>query len=53
MINPEDPIGGFAGVPRNMTGLGTVMRRAGYTTYMIGKWGVFALSWLPSMLAAT
>ena len=33
-----DPIGGFAGIPRNMTGLATKMAAAGYSTYFAGKW---------------
>lgn len=33
--NPEQA---NAGVPRNMTGIGAVMQRAGYTTHQIGKW---------------
>ena len=32
---PESP---NAGIPRNMTGIGTVLRRAGYATHFIGKW---------------
>jgi arylsulfatase I/J len=36
--NPEDPVGGFAGIPRNMTGLGEVMRQGGYRTHFVGKW---------------
>ena len=26
------------GIPQNMTGIGTKMQQAGFTTYMIGKW---------------
>ena len=36
--NPEDPISGFAGVPRNMTGISAVMKKGGYATHMYGKW---------------
>ncbi len=36
--NSGDPVGGFAGVPRNMTGLGSVMQRGGYATHYVGKW---------------
>jgi arylsulfatase I/J len=36
--NEEDPVGGFAGIPRNMTGLGEVMRKGGYKTHFVGKW---------------
>ena len=36
--NPSDPLGGFAGIPRNMTGLGSVMKEGGYFTAQVGKW---------------
>ena len=36
--NPEDPVSGFSGIPRNMTGLGDLMRRGGYKTHFAGKW---------------
>eukprot|EP01065_Artemidia_motanka_P026718 TRINITY_DN31978_c0_g1_i1.p1 TRINITY_DN31978_c0_g1~~TRINITY_DN31978_c0_g1_i1.p1 ORF type:complete len:539 (+),score=164.55 TRINITY_DN31978_c0_g1_i1:89-1705(+) len=36
--NPKDPVGGYAAVPRNMTGMAEVMARAGYETHMYGKW---------------
>jgi arylsulfatase I/J len=36
--NPDDPMSGFAGIPRNMTGMATKMREAGYQTHAIGKW---------------
>ena len=38
--NPDDPISGFAGMPRNMTGIAQVMKRAGYATHFAGKWDV-------------
>ena len=28
----------FQGIPRNMTGIATKMRAAGYATHMAGKW---------------
>jgi hypothetical protein len=37
--NPEDPVGGFQGVPRNMTGIANVLGRAGYATHMAGVGG--------------
>mmetsp|Transcript_31566 Transcript_31566/g.75636 ORF Transcript_31566/g.75636 Transcript_31566/m.75636 type:complete len:642 (+) Transcript_31566:51-1976(+) len=37
-LNASDPVSGFAGIPRNMTGLGEKMRLAGYRTHMVGKW---------------
>eukprot|EP00041_Stephanoeca_diplocostata_P019448 m.419703 g.419703 ORF g.419703 m.419703 type:complete len:551 (+) comp21308_c0_seq1:304-1956(+) len=36
--NPSDPISGFQGIPRNMTGIAEKMRSAGYYTAMVGKW---------------
>ena len=36
--NPEDPVSGFAGIPRNMTGIATKLAAAGYSTAMFGKW---------------
>ena len=35
--NPADPIGGYAGIPRNMTGVAELMRRGGYKTHFTGK----------------
>ena len=35
--NPADPISGFAGIPRPMTGLAAVLKRAGYATHQVGK----------------
>ena len=37
IANPADPVGGFAGIPRNMTGIATKMAAAGYHTAMYGK----------------
>lgn len=34
--NPRDPVGGFQGIPRNMTGIANVLGRAGYATHMAG-----------------
>mmetsp|Transcript_43826 Transcript_43826/g.103630 ORF Transcript_43826/g.103630 Transcript_43826/m.103630 type:complete len:536 (+) Transcript_43826:74-1681(+) len=36
--NPKDPVGGYAGIPRNMTGVAQKMKQAGYRTHMTGKW---------------
>lgn len=36
--NPKDPVSGFAGIPRNMTGIAEKLRAAGYRTHMTGKW---------------
>ena len=38
--NPDDPIGGWQGIPTNMTGIASVLRRAGYRTALVGKWDV-------------
>ena len=38
VANPEDPVAGYAGIARNMTGIAEVMRRAGYRTHFAGKW---------------
>ena len=34
--NPSDPVSGFAGIPRNMTGIATKMKAAGYQTAFFG-----------------
>ena len=34
--NRSDPVSGFAGIPRNMTGLGVKMAAAGYKTHFVG-----------------
>ena len=39
-INTNDPVSGFAGIPRNMTGIAEKMKQGGYKTHMIGKWDV-------------
>jgi len=36
--NPDDPIGGYAGIPPNMTGIAEKLRSVGYETHMVGKW---------------
>jgi arylsulfatase I/J len=36
--NPNDPVSGWAGIPRNMTGMGSVLLKAGYQTHLVGKW---------------
>eukprot|EP00958_Prasinococcus_capsulatus_P000095 scaffold3_cov389-Prasinococcus_capsulatus_cf.AAC.16 len=36
--NPDDPVGGFSAIPRNMTGIAAKMASAGYATAMAGKW---------------
>lgn len=36
--NTSDPVGGFAGLPRNLTTIATVLRKAGYATHHVGKW---------------
>ncbi len=36
--NPDDPVSGFQGVPRNMTGIATKLKGMGYATHQVGKW---------------
>lgn len=36
--NTSDPVSGFAGIPRNMTGVAEKLRAAGYDTAFVGKW---------------
>ena len=36
--NAADPVSGFAAIPRNMTGVATKMKAAGYSTALFGKW---------------
>jgi arylsulfatase B len=38
--NKNDPIGGYQGIPTNMTGIASVLRRAQYKTHIVGKWDV-------------
>ena len=40
MFNSNDPVSGFAGIPRNMTCIAQHMKRAGYATHQTGKWDV-------------
>ena len=50
--NPADPISGFAAIPRNMTGIATKLKSAGYMTHQVGKWYVHTL-WCGAPVAAT
>lgn len=36
--NPNDPVSGYAGIPRNMTVVATKMKEGGYATHQVGKW---------------
>ncbi|CAK0827737.1 unnamed protein product [Prorocentrum cordatum] len=38
--NPLDLDGGWQGIPVNMTGVASLLRKAGYRTHMVGKWDV-------------
>mmetsp|Transcript_26164 Transcript_26164/g.43592 ORF Transcript_26164/g.43592 Transcript_26164/m.43592 type:complete len:549 (+) Transcript_26164:25-1671(+) len=38
--NPRDPVGGYQGIPVNMTGIAEVLKGAGYATHLVGKWDV-------------
>lgn len=34
--NPEDPVSGYAAIPRNMTGIAEKMKMGGYRTHQVG-----------------
>jgi len=36
--NESDPISGYAGIPRNMTGIAEKLKTLGYQTHLVGKW---------------
>ena len=36
--NPADPVSGFSAIARNMTGMATHMKAAGWATAAVGKW---------------
>ena len=36
--NPDDPVSGYQGIPRNMTGIAEKLKSAGYKTHIVGKW---------------
>lgn len=38
--NPKDNVSGFMGVPRPMTGIADVLKKAGARTHFFGKWDV-------------
>ena len=40
--NPKDNVSGYSAVPRNMTGVAEVMKRAGYSTHFYGKCKLYA-----------
>ena len=40
--NPKDPIGGFQGIPRNITGVAQKLKGAGYATHMVGKFAILS-----------
>jgi arylsulfatase B len=44
--NPKDTIGGYQGIPRNMTGIAEKLKTAGYSTHMTGKWHRLEKSYL-------
>ncbi|CAK9009139.1 unnamed protein product [Durusdinium trenchii] len=39
-VNSKDQEGGFQGIPINMTGIASLLKRGGYRTHMVGKWDV-------------
>ena len=36
--NPADSVSGYSGIPRNMTGIATLLQTKGYRTHFAGKW---------------
>lgn len=38
--NAADPVGGFQGIPPDMTLVSQLMRQGGYATHFVGKWDV-------------
>ena len=38
VYNPNDSVSGFAGIPRNMTGIAAKLKAGGYATHQVGKW---------------
>ena len=38
IYNPKNNVSGFAGIPRNMTGMASKLKSAGYATHHVGKW---------------
>ena len=48
--NPDNPISGSGGIPRDMTTIATKMKTAGYATYQVGKWhaGMIAFDQIPT-----
>lgn len=38
--NAADKVGGWQGIPTEMTGVASVLKRAGYATHAVGKWDV-------------
>eukprot|EP00658_Telonema_sp_P-2_P047968 TRINITY_DN3650_c0_g2_i2.p1 TRINITY_DN3650_c0_g2~~TRINITY_DN3650_c0_g2_i2.p1 ORF type:complete len:447 (+),score=97.73 TRINITY_DN3650_c0_g2_i2:191-1531(+) len=43
--NPSDPVSGFAGIPREMTGIAEKLKSGGYSTHMTGKWDAGMATW--------
>jgi arylsulfatase I/J len=37
-VNPKDPVGGFQGIPLNMTCIASQLKKAQYKTHLVGKW---------------
>jgi len=44
-FNPEDPVSGYSGIPRNMTGIAQQLKTVGYRTHMTGKWDAGMATW--------
>lgn len=43
--NPDDPVSGFAAIPRNMTGMAAKLKLGGYKTHQVGKWDAGMATW--------
>ena len=40
VTNSKDIIGGYQGIPTNMTGIAALLRKQNYKTHIVGKWDV-------------
>eukprot|EP00756_Hemistasia_phaeocysticola_P054128 Hpha_TRINITY_DN30070_c0_g1::TRINITY_DN30070_c0_g1_i1::g.21442::m.21442/K12375/ARSI_J; arylsulfatase I/J len=40
MLNPDDPISGYSGIPTKMTSIAEKLSSAGYIAHAVGKWDV-------------
>lgn len=40
VTNKNDDVGGYQGIPTNMTGIAALLRKQNYKTHIVGKWDV-------------